>query len=72
MHTYTSDGLTVESSQTNPAMALAEIRAKCFARGMKSPTRITQLDSSDAPNRVAPSFGGFVEPFNDRSGARSC
>lgn len=72
MHTYQSDGVTVESRQTNPAMALAEIRAKCFVRGMTSPTRITQLDSSDAPNRVAPSFGGFVEPFNDRRGARSC
>jgi len=63
MHTYTSDGVTVESKHENPSLALAEIRAKCLHRGMKSPQRITQLKNTSAVAPVAPSFGGNMDVF---------
>lgn len=70
MHTYQSDGVTVESSNNNPAIALAEIRAKCLNRGMKAPTGIMQISNTESPNRIAPSFGSHLEPFTDRKGAK--
>ena len=63
MYTYTSDGLTVESKQTNQSLALAEIRAKCLHRGMKAPQRITQLNNTSAAAPVPPSFGGNMDVF---------
>lgn len=63
MYTYTSDGLTVESKQTNPSFALAEIRVKCIPRGMKAPQRITQLNNTSAAAPVPPSFGGNMDVF---------
>lgn len=63
MYTYTSDGLTVESKQTNPSLALAEIRAKCLRAGIVAPKSIMQILSATQPNRVSPSFGGNMDVF---------
>ena len=63
MHTYTSDGVTVSSTQSNPSMALAEIRAKCLNAGIVAPKTIMQIRSDTQPNRVSPSFGGNIDVF---------
>ena len=63
MYTYTADGLTVESKQTNPSLALAEIRAKCLTSGLVAPKSIMQILSATQPDRVSPSFGGNMDVF---------
>ena len=63
MHTYQSDGVTVISKQTNPSLALAEIRAKCLTAGIVAPTSIMQIRSATQPDRVSPSFGGNMDVF---------
>ena len=63
MHTYQSDGVTVISKQTNPSLALAEIRAKCLTDGIVAPKSIMQIRSATQPDRVSPSLGGNMDVF---------
>ena len=63
MHTYQSDGVTVSSKQTNPVMALSEIRAKCLTAGIVAPKSIMEIRSDTQPDRVSPSFGGNMDVF---------